>query len=81
MPQLSLYVDDAMMSQLKESASAEGLSLSRFTAEAIRDRICARQGIVQDGRWDRLYGSLGDDDSFVRPKQLETRPIERLDVS
>ena len=80
MPQLSLYIDDAMMERMKSAASNEGLSFSRYAAEAIRDRLDGPRQIAQTGHWDRLYGCLADDDSFKRPEQFETAPIEPLDI-
>lgn len=79
MPQLSLYVDDAMMDAMKRGAAAEGLSLSRFAASAIRERIEAPKRVAAEGYWEKLYGCLADDDSFVRPEQFETQPIPALD--
>lgn len=80
MPQLSLYIDDAVMNKMKHSASAEGVSLSRFAADAIRDRLGAPKAVAAEGRWDRLYGCLADDDSFTRPEQLETHPVQPLNL-
>ena len=80
MPQLSLYIDDVMMGRMKSSAAAEGLSLSRYAADAIRVRLDTPKRVAADGYWDRLYGCLSDDDSFVRPSQWETHPIPSLDA-
>ena len=80
MPQVSLYIDDVMMGQMKRSAAAEGLSLSRYAADAIRERIDAPKHVAAEGYWDKLYGCLADDDSFTRPAQFETQPIPSLDV-
>ena len=81
MPQLSLYIDDVMMSRMKSSAAAEGLSLSRYAADAIRVRLEAPVRKAADGYWDRLYGCLADDDTFVRPEQWETHSIQPLDLA
>ena len=80
MPQLSLYIDDVMMGEMKAGAAAHKQSLSKFAAEAIRERLQAPARIAAEGYWDRLYGCLADDDSFVRPPQLETQPIPPLDA-
>ena len=80
MPQLSLYIDDLMMGEMRAMASAEKRSLSRFAADAIRERLNAHKKVAAEGYWDRLYGCLADDDSFTRPPQLETRPIPPLDA-
>ena len=79
MPQLSLYVDDTLMDLMKRSAAAEGLSLSRYAARAIRECIEAPKHVAAEGYWEKLYGCLADDDTFVRPAQLETKPIPALD--
>ena len=81
MPQLSLYLDDVMMGEMKRSASAEGVSLSRYAAGAIRDKLHAPKLAAAEGRWDRLFGILADDDSFTRPPQLETCTIPPLDLA
>ena len=80
MPQLSLYIDDKMMEQMRSCASSEGLSLSRYAANAIRDCIDSPSRTIGEGYWDRLYGSLAEDKSFVRPAQLETKPIQSFDA-
>ena len=80
MPQLSLYIDDMMMGEMRAMASAEKCSLSRFAADAIRDRLRAPKAKADEGYWDRLYGCLADDDSFTRPTPLETKPIPPLDL-
>ena len=81
MPQLSLYINDVMYDEMKGAASAEGLSLSRYAAEAIRNRLDAPKSVADTGLWNRLYGCLADDTSFTRPSPLETRPIPPLDIS
>ena len=81
MPQVSLYIDDVIMGEMKHSAAAEGVSLSRFAADAIRERIHFPKAVATEGRWDRLYGCLADDDSFARPVQLETHVIPPLDIA
>lgn len=39
MAQLTLYLDDDTEARLKEAASAQGVSLSRWVADLIRERI------------------------------------------
>lgn len=38
MPQLSLYLDDETMLELREDAAQAGMSLSKFTAKALKER-------------------------------------------
>ena len=66
MPQLSLYLDDAAMEDLRKRAAQEGLSLSRFA----RSQICARPASKwPEGFW-QTYGALCDE-SFVLPEKLD----------
>ncbi|MCR5846430.1 MAG: antitoxin [bacterium] len=80
MPQLSLYIDDATMGLMKRNASAEGVSLSRYAANAIREYIDAPKRVADDDYWDKLYGCLADDDSFGYPERYESDPIPALDL-
>ena len=80
MPQLSLYIDDVMMGKMRNATTAEGLSLSRYAAEAIRERLESSKRITDEARWDTLYGCLAEEDSFVRPESLPTHSITALDV-
>ena len=72
MPQVSLYVDDQLMMTLREDAAHEGVSLSRHVARRIQEgaRASTPSGLP-DGLLESLYGCLSDDDSFVRPAQLD----------
>ena len=62
MPQLSLYLDDATMETLRTSALGEGVSMSKYAANLIRNR--AQFGGWPAGYWESVYGCL-DDDTFV----------------
>ena len=69
MPQLSLYVDDATMDILKVSARGEGVSMSKYAANLIRDK--AMRGGWPSGYWESVYGCLDEDisvtDDDLRP--------------
>lgn len=72
MPQVSLYVDDQAMEELRADAAREGTSLSKYVAARIRRD--SQLGVVSGAPTqllDKLYGCLADDDSFARPPQLE----------
>lgn len=62
MPQLSLYLDDASMAQLRKNAAAAKLSLSKYALRKINEP--SRSG-WPDG-WFDLYGSITDE-TFVAP--------------
>ena len=74
MPQVSLYVEDELMEELRAGAAQEGVSLSKHVARRLRDGKVSYQGRcntpsgLPEGYFDRLYGCI-DDDSFVRPAQ------------
>ena len=76
MPQVSLYVDDAMMSELRSGAAHEGVSLSKYVAKclktsAVHQARCSTPSGMPEGYYEHLYGCI-DDDSFVRPPQLDS---------
>ena len=62
MPQLSLYVDDATMETLRNSARGEGVSMSRYASNLIRNN--ARHGGWPQGYWESVYGCLSGDLGF-----------------
>ena len=59
MPQLSLYMDEYTMEALRLGARGEGVSLSKYAANLIRDR--AQYGGWPQGYWESVYGSLEED--------------------
>lgn len=73
MPQLSLYVDDATLGVLKEGAAREGVSMSRFAADAIRDQ---GRNAWPAGFFD-TYGSIADE-SFAAPSDVDSRLDEAV---
>ena len=66
MPQLSLYLDDKTMADLRVDARECGLTLSKFVASLLQEKAANRW---PDGYWS-LFGAL-DDDSFVLPEDLD----------
>ena len=74
MPQVSLYVEDQLMDELRTGASREGISLSKHVARRLRDGKasyrgrCATPSGLPEGYFERLYGCIADD-TFVRPEQ------------
>lgn len=63
MPQLSLYLTDKEMADLRESAERAGMSMSKYAAQAIVEKEQRREWPA--GFFD-LYGSI-DDPSFTVP--------------
>ena len=65
MPQVSLYLSEAEMTELKEQAGRASLSLSAYTRKLLRDNS-AKNNDVQ-GWWNRVSGKLTDK-TFVAPE-------------
>ncbi|WP_302395737.1 antitoxin [Eggerthella sinensis] len=65
MPQLSLYLDEATMGELRKRASLRNTSLSKHVVELIKNDTAAGW---PEGYWD-LFGSIRDS-SFVAPNEL-----------
>ena len=66
MPQLSLYLDDAAMEQLRSRAQNEGMSLSRYARRQIGEQPAA---LWPDSFWG-TYGALCDE-TFELPQELD----------
>ena len=70
MPQVSLYVDDELMGDLRRQAQAEGVSLSKHVARRLKRR---REGSTASGLpegWlESLYGCLADVGDFEVPSR------------
>lgn len=66
MAQLSLYVDDSTMEDLRRDAAREGKTLSKYAAGVLRGR-------KEHNGWPpgffNLYGTC-DDDTFVVPPEI-----------
>ncbi len=68
MPQLSLYLNDVAMEQLRHDAKESGASLSRYVSQLVMEKS-VRTG-WPDGYWENIYGCLKDD-SFQAPLELD----------
>lgn len=66
MPQLSLYLDDQTMANLRNDAGGCGMTLSKFVASLLKEKTESRW---PEGYWS-LFGAL-DDDSFVLPDDID----------
>lgn len=58
MPQLSLYLDDETMFELREDAAQAGMSLSKFTAKALKER--KQNSSWPQGYFEEVCGSMAD---------------------
>lgn len=65
MAQLSLYLDDATMDDLRKAAQTDGVSLSHYVAALVHERTASGW---PEGYW-KLYGCIADD-TFEAPAQL-----------
>lgn len=73
MPQLSLYLTQEQLIQIKNEAKANKLSLSKWVVSQITTKIEPRY--PED--WVNLFGSV-QDDSFTRPRQPKNKKREQL---
>lgn len=75
MPQVSLYLSEAEMTELKEQAGRASLSLSAYTRKLLRDNSVKNYDV--QGWWNRVSGKLTDN-TFVAPEDstLETHEIQ-----
>jgi len=64
MPQISLYIDESTLKKIELEAKKEHLSISKWVAEQIKNKIEPK---YPDG-YENLFGSLGDD--FIRQDQI-----------
>ena len=75
MPQVSLYLSEAEMTELKEQAGKAGLSLSAYTRKLLRDNVSKHSDV--QGWWNRVSGKLTDN-TFVAPEDsvLDAQEIQ-----
>ncbi len=73
MPQLSLYVTEKQLAVLKNEASAQKVSVSKWVVSRVMDRLDAK---YPEG-WSELFGSVGDK-TFRRPVQPVAEVRETL---
>lgn len=67
MPQVSLYLDEPSMENLREDAAHAEVSLSKYVAQLIQNR--RERGEWPQGYWD-IYGALKDE-SFQVPEDSD----------
>ena len=76
MAQVSLYVDDERLEELRKEAAARGVSISKYVGQIIDERLGATKW--PQGFFD-LYGSISDE-TFVEPEDVSIldEPIPAL---
>lgn len=70
MSQLSLYIDDSAMETLRSAAKGEGVSMSRYASDLIKNQ--SRFGGWPTGYWEAVYGCLTDDTFAVDDSALDS---------
>ena len=60
MSQISLYMDETVMSAVRAEAALQGISLSRFIASLVKDYAKTRSDSWPVGYWEEVYGCIGD---------------------
>ena len=58
MPQLSLYLDDETMLELREDAAQAGMSLSKFATKTLKER--KQNSSWPQGYFEEVCGSMAD---------------------
>lgn len=75
MPQLSLYLNDAAMGQLRTQAKDSGRSLSRYVSQLILEDSPSNGW--PEGYWESVYGCL-QDESFRIPAEPDVELDDAL---
>lgn len=77
MGQISLYMNDQEMNEVRAKASKQGMTISRYVAKALRDSSAQSTWPTS---FFSLYGALGEDDTFVEPpdEPFNSNPIPTL---
>ncbi len=78
MAQLSLYMDDVAMDELRADADAEGKSISSYVREVLEKRHESGRGWVNG--WPPGYFESLKPLSFDRPIDLPPEPVEPLNT-
>lgn len=81
MAQLSLYMDDSCMEELRSDAEAEGKSISAYAREVLETRHDSKRGWVNG--WPPGYFEFLAMPPFSRielPEDLPPKPIPALDT-
>ena len=77
MAQLSLYLEESEMEQLRYDAQREGLSLSRYAARLIREN--AGNTRWPKDYWESVYGCLTDDSFEISSVGLDSNKDDSAD--
>lgn len=74
MPQLSLYLDDETMNDLRTNAQRENISLSKYVAGLLKDSKCSQNWIEE---WlNEVYGCIPNDYEWELPEDPPALPFE-----
>lgn len=65
MPQISLYIDEKTLKKVENAASQQHISISKWVAEQIKNRIEPTYPLD----FDSLFGAVTDE-TFVEPKEI-----------
>lgn len=66
MPQLSLYLDEAEMDSLRSNAASEGVSLSRYARNALKE---SERTNAWSSSFLSTFGAVGDE-TFKAPAEI-----------
>ena len=76
MPQLSLYLGETEMTNLRDSAAHEGVSLSRYARSVLNKSNATNSW---SSSFLSTFGAVGDS-SFETPEELPWSPLESWSV-
>ena len=89
MPAITVELDDDLARHVEESARRERKSVSEWVKDRVRPEASRAVALAElEARalangyppgWITLFGSLGDDESFVPPARSASRPVAALD--
>ncbi len=74
MPKISLYIDEPTLKKIKNAASRQHVSISKWVAEQIRARVEP----VYPADFETLFGSVSDE-SFTRPEDISFKMDSKRD--
>ena len=69
MPQLSLYLDDITMSNVRQNAARANSSLSTYVRDVLREQDKTDKTSLWPKGFFNLYGAC-DDETFVEPPEI-----------
>lgn len=76
MAQLSLYIDDATMEELRKDASATGVSISSYARDILASRNDAKRKNWNNGFPPGYFDLYGSSPSFPIVEDLTPDPVE-----